>query len=108
LGALVNWIESATTRELSRFIGAVRGGEILLVGESPPVIAGAVRYHGRELLVPLGFRTTPNWPEEHLLAACAVIKGERIIVDESGLTRVPAGALRSISRASLRHEAVNA
>jgi hypothetical protein len=55
------WTSNATSRQLEGLQAAWNGSRILVVGESLPPLTGegVVRYTGRSVLVPLGYRLDP-------------------------------------------------
>ena len=62
VAALRTFADTATTAELAVVSGLLSGGRAVLLGEKLPIVPGAVRFHGRDVLVPIGFRLEPDLP----------------------------------------------
>jgi len=99
---LGRWADTATSKALAAVRAAVSGRVVLLMGERLPALPGAERFCGERVLVPLGFRPEPAWPESALCEVLGLSDGELAILRDSGATAVPADALRHLTRASAR------
>jgi hypothetical protein len=102
LDRLVAWADRATTDELTAVRGTVTGDRALLVGGQLPAVAGAERFWGNRVLVPLGHRLEPELPDSALRDALGLADQELAVVDQSGAEIVPDGALRRLTRAGVR------
>jgi hypothetical protein len=99
---LREWADSATTAEITG-VKASRCGDVAwLLGKNFLAIAGAERFWGDRVLIPLGFRTEPDWPESALREATGVGPGEILVLTESGSEALPADAFRPLTRAAIR------
>jgi hypothetical protein len=72
------------------------------VGGRLPTLPGAERFWGNRVLVPLGFRPEPCWPESALAEVLGLADEELAMLRESGATAIPVAALRPLTRASAR------
>jgi hypothetical protein len=99
---VARWADTATTAALASVRAAISGRLVLLVGRRLPGLPGAERFWGERVLVPLGFRPEPCWPESALVEALGLADDEMAILRESGATVVPGAALRPLTRASAR------
>ena len=102
VAALARWADSATTTELAAVRGARSGERAVLLGDRLPAIAGAVRYWGNGVLVPVGFRPEPHLPDDALRAAVGAATDELLLLDNTGAERVPRAAFESLTRAGVR------
>jgi hypothetical protein len=102
LAALAAWAETATSHQLGSLRAARSGQNVLLLGARLPVIAGAERFWGRRVLVPLGHRVEPALPESALYEALGVEEGAIVLFSEAGVEIVPRGAPQPLSRAAVR------
>jgi hypothetical protein len=66
LDLLEPWTSGATSKQLEGLQAAWNGSRVLVVGESLPPLTGegVLRYSGRSVLVPLGYRLDPPLFEE--------------------------------------------
>jgi len=108
IGELLKWADVATSAELAA-VKAVRCGDrAILLGSRLPSISGAVRFWGKDVLVPIGFRPDPELSPSGLRAACGVADGELLLLDETGAEVIPCRAFEHLTRASVRLGAVQA
>jgi len=73
-----------------------------MVGSRFPVVPGAVRFWGKDVLVPVGFRPDPELSPVALRAACGVADGELLVLDESGAEVIPCRVFVALTRSSVR------
>jgi hypothetical protein len=99
---LARWADTATSAALAAVRAAVSANVVLLVGDRLPPLADAERFWGQRVLVPLGFRPQPYWPESALSDALGLADGELALLGESGATAVLEEALRPLTRAGAR------
>ena len=102
LTELANWADSATTGELARVRAARSGERVVVLGERLPTIPSALRFWGREVLVPIGFRPEPDLPTAALLSAAGVTTDEFLLLDETGADVIPRAAFEPLTRAGVR------
>ncbi len=102
LDALAKWADTATTAELVAVRSARCGDRAVLLGDRLPAIAGALRYWGDGVLVPVGFRPDPDLPEVVLREAAGVSAAELLLLDESGAEAIPRAAFEPLTRAGVR------
>jgi hypothetical protein len=100
--ALSHWADTATTAELAAVRAARCGKRVVLLGKSLPGLAGAVRYWGNEVLVPVGFRADPDLPTAGLHAAVGAAAGEIVVFNEQAVDLIPAAAFEPLTRAGIR------
>jgi hypothetical protein len=99
---LARWANVATSAALAAVRAATSGSLVLVVGRRLPPLPGAERFWGERVLVPLGWRAAPGWPESALCDALGLGDGELVLLRGVGATAVPADALRPLTRASAR------
>jgi hypothetical protein len=99
---LARWADGATTRQITALRAARKEGSILLLGPRLPVLNGAVRFWGRRVFLPLGFRPEPALPESALCAVLGVGDGAIALLTAGGAEIVPEEALHPLSRAAAR------
>jgi hypothetical protein len=112
LGALLTWAEHATSAELSRLHGtwieAPEGSpgsaEVLLLGTPGqlPLLAGATRLRGTEVLVPVGQRIDPDLPEPALRGALGAAPEELVLFEGAGFELIPRAVFMPLSRGGIR------
>jgi hypothetical protein len=102
--ALLKWAESATTRQLASVAIAVCKDRALLRGEGLPLLAGATRYWGGDVLFPLGFRWEPQLPESAIHGVIGLQTNEIAIVHNEELEMISSDTLRPATRAGIRRQ----
>ncbi len=102
LPALTAWADTVPTTRLERLHGVLREGCMLVLGPRLPLLAGATRYWGKLVLVPLGWRPEPDLPEAALREAAGVVTEELLVLAMDRADAVPRTALARLSRAALR------
>jgi hypothetical protein len=100
--ALVRWADVATTAELATVRAARCGSRAILLGPRLPSLAGAVRFWGTDVLVPVGFRPEPDLPPAVLREASGAELDELLVLDETGAEVIPKGAMETLTRAGVR------
>jgi hypothetical protein len=101
--ALRDWAARATSSELAALSGARCGDEVLLRGARLPALAGAERYWGATVLVPLGFRPEPSVAEAVLAEALGVRSADEVcLFGPDGAEVIPNAAFGPVTRAGLR------
>jgi MoxR-vWA-beta-propeller ternary system domain bpX2 len=106
LAELGRWAELAISSEIEVIRGALRDDLALLLGPSLPSWAGATRYWGQRVLVPIGFEPQPNLPEEALIEALGASSQEVLRLlptgDRLAVEAIPLERFRPLSRAGIR------
>jgi hypothetical protein len=102
LDELGRWADMAPTARLIALRAAMAGDRVLLLGRPLPPIAGAERFWGGRILVPLGFRTDPELPEPALCGALGAGDEEFLVLTHEGAETVPIRAFRTLTRAGVR------
>jgi MoxR-vWA-beta-propeller ternary system protein len=102
LAALTGWADSAATAEISSVKAARCEDVAWLLGNRFPALPGAERFWGDRVLIPLGFRAEPDWPEAALREAANVGPDELLVLTEDGAEAIPADAFRPLTRGSIR------
>jgi hypothetical protein len=105
LSDLQAWGATATSAELRPIRVAVSESRALAVGPKLPAVAGAERYWGRELFVPLGFRIVPELPDAWIRQAIGMAADEYAFLGEEAIEVVPRSVFEPVTRAALRMEA---
>ncbi len=100
--ALQVWADSASAAEITALKAAHFGNEAWLLSKTLPAIAGALRFWGERVLIPLGWRTEPAWPESALREAAAAGPDEILVVIEDATEAIPTNAFRPLTRAAIR------
>src|SRR4029453_13347944 len=70
--AFLAWADTMPACMLVRYRAAIDGERLFVLGKKPPWIAGAERFWGRTVLIPLGYRPDPNLSEEALRTVAGV------------------------------------
>jgi MoxR-vWA-beta-propeller ternary system domain bpX2 len=96
------WADAAPAAEITAVKAARCGDVAWLIGNKLPAVAGAERFWGDRVLIPLGYRADPDWPEGALREAAGVGPDEILVLAEYGSEALPADALRPLTRASIR------
>lgn len=102
LADLTVWADSATTAELSAVTAARAGEHVLLRGSKLPTVAGATRYWGDDVLVPVGFRVEPELRADVTRAAVGAERDDVVLLDVAGADVIPMAAFAPVTRAGLR------
>lgn len=102
VSALREWAESAPTGEISAIQGARNGDVAWLIGSALPAIPDAERFWGERVLIPLGFRAEPDWPESALREAANVGANEILVLTQQFTEAIPEDAFRPLTRAAIR------
>jgi len=103
VGVLSAWADSATTAEISQVRGCRCDNLAWFLGKNFPAIPGAERFWGERVLIPLGYRPEPDWPESALREAAGVGPDEILVIAESGNEALPVDAFRPLTRSAIRH-----
>ena len=101
---LLKWAELATTRQLESVEVAACDRRALLRGKGLPVLAGATRYWGGDVLFPLGFRWEPDLPESAHRDVLRLEPANIALVHNDEVELVPRAALQSATRAGVRRQ----
>jgi MoxR-vWA-beta-propeller ternary system domain bpX2 len=106
LQALAQWGERATTAEIEVVTGAWNGTHVWLRGRLP-ALPTAERFWGERVLIQLGWRADPDWPEAALLEAAIVDKEELLVLTADGPEAIALAAFKPLSRARIRRLITN-
>ena len=100
------WAEREPSARITGLRAAWSGDRVLVVGGRLPEIAGAERFWGIQILIPMGYRADPALTERALARAIG-LKGEDLgLIDASATVElVPGSSLATLSRASARRMA---
>jgi hypothetical protein len=102
LAALQTWADAATTAEVTAVKAARSGGIAWLLGSRLPALPGSERFWGDRVLIPLGFRAEPDWPEASLREAANVGPDELLVLTEEATEAIPTEAFRPLTRGAVR------
>jgi hypothetical protein len=75
---------------------------VLLLGNTLPPLAGAIRFWGRTVFLPLGFRPEPNLPDSALRDALDLQADEIVFVREDRSEVVERSVFQPATRAGIR------
>jgi len=102
IASLKGWADTAPSAEISAVKAARNGDAAWLLGSKLPALIAAGRFWGERVLVPLGFRADPDWPEAALREAAGVGPDEILVLTDEGPEAIPADAFRPLTRAAIR------
>jgi hypothetical protein len=102
LPVLNRWADGATRASIECLHAARCGERELLRGARLPSLPKSVRYWGRRVLMPLGFRPEPDLPESALIEALGLASGEIAVLDPTGVEAIPEDAFQPLTRAGVR------
>jgi hypothetical protein len=102
LKVLATWADAATTAEIAVVKAARCGDVVWLLGSRLPALPGGERFWGDRVLIPLGFRAEPDWPEAALREAANVGPDELLVLTEDAAEAISVGAFRPLTRGSIR------
>lgn len=102
IAVLEAWADTATTADIAAVKGARCGDRVWLVGKALPAVTVADRFWGEQVLIPLGWRTEPDWPEYALREAAGVGPNEVLILTADGSEAIPDQAFRPLTRSAIR------
>ena len=102
LDAFSAWAREVPPSRL-RSLRAARGGTRLFVlGKSLPRIDGDERFWGRSVLVPLGFRPSPDFSESALRTLVGVAESDLLVIRKDGCERIAQDCFTTLSHGALR------
>jgi MoxR-vWA-beta-propeller ternary system domain bpX2 len=102
IAALTEWVDTATSAEIAAVKAARNGDVAWLLGSRLPALVGVERFWGERVLIPLGFRADPDWPEPALREAAGVGPAEILVLTEQGPEAISAEAFKPLTRAAIR------
>jgi hypothetical protein len=102
VSALRPWADTAPAAEIAAVKAACSGDVAWLSGNKLPALVRAERFWGERVLIPLGFRADPDWPEAALREAAGIGPDEILVLTEQGSEAIPAGAFHPLTRAAIR------
>lgn len=112
LSVLASWAEGAPSAQLSPLQVAWRAASDRDIGSSEVMVLGlpgtlpllpeSVRYWGKRLLIPLGFRAEPDLPEEAIRVVAEAGEGDLAVLDDDGLELIAGELFTPLSRAAVR------
>jgi hypothetical protein len=102
LSDLIRFVGEATTWQLDGLRAVWSGQRALVRGERLPALAGGTRLWGRTVLVPLGFRPDPDWPESALRDVLGLRANEIAVLTEEGVEILNADVFAPVTRAGVR------
>lgn len=99
-------LSSITIFRLEKWLAARCGNKVLARGPDLPWLPDAQRFWGKHVLVPLGYRLSPNVPEAVLRAALAAEEDHLLVFYPDHVERIPLEAFQPLTRAAVRSAAV--
>jgi hypothetical protein len=105
IASLQAWADAAPTSEIAAVMGARCGDIAWLMGTTLPAIADSERFWGERVLIPLGWRAEPDWPEAALREAAAVGSEEILVLTCDFAEAISRDAFRPLTRSAIRRAA---
>ncbi|HEX3150711.1 MAG TPA: hypothetical protein VHR66_21715 [Gemmataceae bacterium] len=102
LATLQAWADGALSADITNMKAARNGNVCWLLGNKLPALAGAERFWGLHVLIPLGFRAEPDWPENALREAARVGPDELLVLTANTTEAIPSDVFRLLSRGAIR------
>jgi hypothetical protein len=102
IDAFLAWALSVPACRLARYRAAVAGERLFVLGKSLPWIDGGERFWGRSVLVPVGFRPRPLFPEAAMRTLLGVADSDLVVVRETGCELIAEDRFTPVSHAALR------
>ena len=102
LAALRFFADTATTAELAGVSGLRTGDRAILFGLRLPLIPGAARFHGQDVLMPVGFRLEPELPAAVIRSAVSAKPHEVLLISETEFQLIPQDRAEPLTRAGIR------
>lgn len=102
IGQVAAWADLVPTPVLEQLLAARCGEEVLLSGPRLPLLPGGVRFWGKQLLAPLGWRVEPALPERMLCEVYGAGQGELVLWSDDTPEIVPLDAFAPLTRAGVR------
>ena len=102
LEALREFADRATTAELAGVSGLLSRDRAVLFGETLPSVPGAVRFHGKGVLIPIGFKLHPELPETIVRSAAGIADDDVLLITGAGIETIPRSRAEPLTRAGLR------
>ncbi len=99
---LLRWADVATTHALASVAIAARKERVLLIGKKLPALVSAVRFWGRSVFLPLGFRAEPTLPESAVRDALDLSVEEIVFIREGRAEVVGRDVFAPATRAGIR------
>jgi hypothetical protein len=102
LAAFSAWASEVPPSRLRKLRAARDGSRLFVLGKSLPRIDGDERFWGRSVLVPLGFRPSPDFSEPALRTLVGVAESDLLVIRQAGCEFVPQDCFTSLTHAALR------
>jgi hypothetical protein len=98
------WIESLSGTWCAPAGTGPGDAEVLVIGPPPrlPSPRDGLRFWGNDVLIPLGYRASPELTERALRDVVGAAADDLVVLDEEGPELISRGAFRPLSRASIR------
>jgi hypothetical protein len=102
LAVLLEWSDSVPSTRLASLQGVHLGELVLVLGEQLPLLAGSMRFWGRDVLIPLGYAPDPDLPASALKQAAGLQPDEILLWQPDHAEVSDRTLLSPLTRAALR------
>lgn len=102
LSELHDWLETVPAPRFRELLVLRQREQVLVKGKNLPELAGAQRFWGQRLLVPLGFRYEPFFPETTLLSIFDLAARQLLLLSSSGMELIDTSVAQPLSRAAVK------
>jgi hypothetical protein len=102
LTKLAAWADKVPLNRIRGLEAARLGDRVLVRGAKLPAMAGAERFWGDRVLLPLGSRLQPEVPASAMCDALGLTSNELLLWSEAGLEAIDCDCFRALSRASIK------
>ncbi|HEX3313982.1 MAG TPA: hypothetical protein VHR72_03770 [Gemmataceae bacterium] len=102
LDAFAAWAREVPPCRLRKLRAARDGARLFVLGKALPWIEGGERFWGRSVLVPIGFRPSPNFSESALRTLVGVAESDLLVIRMDGCERIAQDCFTTLSHGALR------
>ena len=103
IAEVLAWLDTVPTARFDELQAAVCEKQILVVGNRLPLLRDGLRFWGKRVLRPLGYRLEPDLPESAIRDALSAAADELLIFHDDGTAEmIAAPALQPLTRAGVR------
>lgn len=102
LSALHDWLETVPTPRFRELRAMRQREQVLVMGRNLPPVGEAERYWGQRLLVPLGYRYEPFFPEAILLNIFDLAARQLLILSHTGMELIDTSQAQPLTRAGVK------
>lgn len=103
IAELLAWLDTVPTARFRDLEAALCEKQALILGNRLPLLRDGMRFWGKRVLRPLGYRLEPDLPESAVCDALGATSDELLIFHADGFAElVPTSALGPLTRAGVR------